>query len=107
LTPDLTNQRAPEIINQPARKRPKVQTVINNFDPQIRRLETVDSALYRNIRLEALKQNPETFGSTFEMESEKPASWFETAVSRTDIFGAFLEGTLAGMAGFMTQESGP
>jgi ribosomal protein S18 acetylase RimI-like enzyme len=82
-----------------------VQTVTNNSDPQIRRLEIVDSALYRDIRLEALKQNPEAFGSTFEMESEKPPSWFETAVSRTDIFGAFLEGTLAGMAGFVTQES--
>ena len=77
----------------------------NNSDLQIRRLETVDSALYRDIRLEALKQNPEAFGSTFEIENEKPLSWFETAVSRTDIFGAFLEGTLAGMAGYVTQES--
>jgi ribosomal protein S18 acetylase RimI-like enzyme len=92
-------------IDEPMRKRPKVQTVTNNSDPQIRRLEIVDSALYRNIRLEALKQNPEAFGSTFEMESEKPPSWFETTLSRTDIFGAFLEGTLAGMAGFVAQES--
>jgi len=79
--------------------------VTNNSDPQVRRLEIVDSALYRSIRLEALKQNPEAFGSTFELESERPPSWFEATLSRTDVFGAFLEGTLAGMAGFITPES--
>jgi len=74
----------------------------NNFDLQIRRLETADSALYRDIRLEALKQNPEAFGSTFEKENEKAPSWFESALSRSDIFGAFLDGTLAGVAGYFT-----
>jgi GNAT superfamily N-acetyltransferase len=74
-------------------------------DPQIRRLETADAALYREIRLEALRQNPEAFGSTFERENDKPPSWFEAAVSQRDIFGAFLQGTLTGIAGYMAQES--
>jgi ribosomal protein S18 acetylase RimI-like enzyme len=105
LTPGLRTNGDLEMVNEPTRKRPKVQTVTNNSDPQIRRLEIADSALYRDIRLEALRQNPEAFGSTFELESEKPPSWFETTLGRTEIFGAFLEGTLAGMAGFITQES--
>jgi ribosomal protein S18 acetylase RimI-like enzyme len=80
-------------------------TVANQPDPRIRRLEAADSALYRDIRLEALKQNPEAFGSTFERESDKPASWFEAAIRQGDIFGAFLQGTLAGMAGYTAPEN--
>jgi RimJ/RimL family protein N-acetyltransferase len=82
-----------------------VQTVANISGLQVRRLETSDSPLYRDIRLEALKQNPEAFGSTFERENEQPLSWFEAVVGRSDIFGVFLDGTLAGIAGYVAQES--
>ena len=58
----------------------------------IRRLETSDTALYRDIRLEALQRNPEAFASTFEKENAQPLSWFEAAVGRADIFGAFSTG---------------
>jgi RimJ/RimL family protein N-acetyltransferase len=81
-----------------------MQTVANIPGLQIRRLETSDAALYRDIRLEALKKNPEAFGSTFERENAQPLSWFEAAVGRADIFGAFLDGTLAGIAGYVAQE---
>jgi GNAT superfamily N-acetyltransferase len=58
-----------------------------------------------DIRLEALQRNPEAFGSTFEWENAQPLSWFEASLGRAAIFGAFLDGTLAGMAGFAAQES--
>lgn len=70
----------------------------------IRRLEPADAALYREIRLEALQKNPEAFGSTFERENTQPLSWFEAALGRADIFGAFLDGKLGGIAGFSVQE---
>ena len=73
--------------------------------PQIRRLEISDAALFRDIRLEALQKNPEAFGSTFERESAQPLSWFEETLDRTDIFGAFLDGALAGMAGYSAREN--
>jgi RimJ/RimL family protein N-acetyltransferase len=71
---------------------------------QIRRLEPSDAALYREIRLEALKGNPEAFGSTFERESAQPLSWFEAVVVRADIFGALLDGALVGLAGYAAHE---
>ena len=83
----------------------RVQTVANISGLQIRRLETSDAALYRDIRLEALEQNPEAFGSTFEKENVQPLSWFEAAIGRSDIFGAFLDGTLVGIAAYVVQQS--
>jgi RimJ/RimL family protein N-acetyltransferase len=82
----------------------RMQTVADIPGLQTRRLETSDAALYRDIRLEALKKNPEAFGSTFERENAQPLSWFETAVGRADIFGAFFDETLAGIAGYAAQE---
>ena len=77
----------------------------NNSGLQIRRLETPDATLFRDIRLEALQKNPEAFGSTFERENVQPLSWFEARLAAADIFGAFLDGTLAGMAGYSAQEN--
>jgi RimJ/RimL family protein N-acetyltransferase len=90
---------------QTGQTKQEMKTVANISGLQIRRLETSDAALYRDIRLEALKQNPEAFGSTFEKENAQPLSWFEAAIGRSDIFGAFLDGTLAGIAGYVAQES--
>ena len=71
---------------------------------RISRLGPSDAALYREIRLEALKRNPEAFGSTFESENAQPLSWFEAVVVRAYIFGAFLDGALVGIAGYAAQE---
>jgi RimJ/RimL family protein N-acetyltransferase len=79
--------------------------VANISDPQIRRLEISDAALFRDIRLEALQKNPEAFGSTYERENAQPRSWFEATLGATDIFGAFVDGTLAGMAGYSAREN--
>jgi RimJ/RimL family protein N-acetyltransferase len=79
--------------------------VAHNPGLQIRRLTTSDATLYREIRLEALQKNPEAFGSTFEKESVQPLSWFEAALDRAAIFGAFLDGTLAGIAAYGVYES--
>ena len=77
----------------------------NNLAQQIRRLEISDAALFRDIRLEALAKNPEAFGSTFEKENAQPLAWFEATLGAADIFGAFLDGKLAGIAGYSAQEN--
>ncbi|MEH2523461.1 MULTISPECIES: GNAT family N-acetyltransferase [unclassified Bradyrhizobium] len=73
-------------------------------DLRIRRLEPADAALYREIRLEGLQGNPEALGSTFESENAQPLSWFEAVVARADVFGAFLDEALVGIAGYAAPE---
>ena len=70
----------------------------------IRLLTPADAALYRAIRLEALRAHPEAFTSTLEREQEKPLAWFEERLTTSDVFGAFIAGDLAGTAGFRREE---
>jgi ribosomal protein S18 acetylase RimI-like enzyme len=73
----------------------------------IRRLapdDPADVALYRDIRLEALRNSPEAFGSAFEAENAQPLSWFADRLGTSTVFGAFLEAMLVGMAGFAIQQ---
>lgn len=70
----------------------------------VRRLPPADAALYREIRLEALRQNPEAFGSTFEAESVQPLTWFADRLVAAAVFGAFAGSELLGIAGFFNQQ---
>jgi RimJ/RimL family protein N-acetyltransferase len=70
---------------------------------QIRRLMPADAALYREIRLEALQQAPEAFGSSFEQECSHSLAQFEEILEKSDVFGAFRGADLLGMAGYRTQ----
>jgi ribosomal protein S18 acetylase RimI-like enzyme len=71
---------------------------------QVRLLTADDAEPFRTIRLEALRNNPEAFGSTFEAESVAPLrkyiDWFTTS----QIYGAFEGGELVGIAALKIQE---
>ncbi|GIQ71762.1 GNAT family N-acetyltransferase [Bradyrhizobium sp. RD5-C2] len=72
---------------------------------EIRRLLPADAALYRDIRLEALRLSPEAFGSAYETESLHPVGWFaERLAHGAAIIGAFRGGELAGIAGFIAAQ---
>ncbi|MHC2251868.1 ribosomal protein S18 acetylase RimI-like enzyme [Bradyrhizobium embrapense] len=72
---------------------------------EIRRLQPADAALYRDIRLEALRLSPEAFGSAYETESVFPVGWFaERLAGAVVILGAFWGGELAGIVGFIAAE---
>lgn len=75
----------------------------DNSQARIRRLMPQDAGLYREIRLEALQLSSEAFGSSFEHEGAQPLGYFQEAVTKADIFGAFLETALVGVAGFRRQ----
>ncbi|HEV7599073.1 MAG TPA: GNAT family N-acetyltransferase [Bradyrhizobium sp.] len=73
---------------------------------EIRRLTQADSdlVLYRDIRLEALKANPEAFGSTFEIEDAQPSSWFSARLGSSELLGVFCDAKLVATAGFAIQQ---
>ena len=71
---------------------------------QIRRLAATDAAIYRDIRLDALRRHPEAFGSTFEAECGKPLPFFEGRLSASGVFGAFDHVELVGVAGLLIHE---
>jgi RimJ/RimL family protein N-acetyltransferase len=70
----------------------------------VRRLMPADARLFREIRLEALQQAPEAFGSSFEQECSQSLAQFEAVLTNADVFGAFREADLLGMAGYRGQD---
>ena len=74
---------------------------------EIRRLaqgDMADVALYRDIRLEALRANPEAFGSAFEVENAQPPSWFSDRLGNSTVLGVFRDSQLVAIAGFAIQQ---
>jgi ribosomal protein S18 acetylase RimI-like enzyme len=68
----------------------------------IRCLTPDDAAALRDLRLEALEQAPQAFGSSREEERDlglEVFSLWATASETSAVFGAFADGRLAGMTG--------
>ena len=66
---------------------------------EIRILETGDTPLYREIRLEALRDHPEAFSSSYDEEKNNPIESYENRLNfaHFNIFGAFIENKLIGV----------
>jgi ribosomal protein S18 acetylase RimI-like enzyme len=79
-------------------------SIVDNSQIRIRRLAGSEGAAYREIRLEALRLNPESFGSTFEAESVRPLEHFSERVAECPVFAAFRGAEIVGMAGFLGRE---
>ncbi len=71
----------------------------------VRRLLPEDAVLYRDIRLDALKSDPDAFGSTFAEESKEPLHWFTKRLETSAVFGAFADSELVGVVGFFAKPS--
>jgi hypothetical protein len=63
-----------------------------------------DATLYRDIRLEGLRRNPEAFGSTFEAEDARPLAFFSERLGGSAAFGAFHGSQLVGIAELLIRE---
>jgi ribosomal protein S18 acetylase RimI-like enzyme len=72
---------------------------------EVRRLLPADNALYREIRLEALRLAPEAFSSDYARESAEPESWFAARLDGAAIFGAFVGSAPVGIAGFFAHKA--
>lgn len=71
----------------------------------VRRLLPEEAALYRDIRLDALKSDPDAFGSTFGEESKQPLHLFTKRLETSAVFGAFAGSELVGVVGFFVKPS--
>jgi ribosomal protein S18 acetylase RimI-like enzyme len=69
----------------------------------IRLLSPEDAALFRDIRLEGLRRDPDAFTSTFEEESGKELAFFAERLAASAVFAAFRGAELLGVAGFYVQ----
>jgi RimJ/RimL family protein N-acetyltransferase len=68
---------------------------------KVRRLETDDAGVYRELRLEGLERHPEAFCASWEDESARPASWWAERLQDSTVFGGWIgESPLLGVAGF-------
>jgi RimJ/RimL family protein N-acetyltransferase len=68
---------------------------------KVRRLEAQDAMIYRDLRLEGLKNQPEAFGSSWEDESGKPDAWWVERLETSTVFGGWIDASpLLGVAGF-------
>jgi RimJ/RimL family protein N-acetyltransferase len=68
---------------------------------KVRRLDADDVANYRGIRLEALKNNPEAFGSSWEAEAANPESWWAQRLETNIVLGGWIDSSpLLGVVGF-------
>ena len=75
------------------------------FNIQIKVLGINELKDFRTIRLSALKNAPKMFGSTYVVEIDKPAIFFENCLSSSTVFGAYHKNKIIGLATF-TQEAG-
>ena len=68
---------------------------------RVRRLEAHDAPVYRDLRLEGLKNHPEAFGSSWEDECRKPEAWWAERLKQAPCSAAGLDDSpLLGVAGF-------
>lgn len=71
----------------------------------IRMLTQKDWQPWKSLRLEALKNAPESFGSSYEEEVNWPDLDFQTALTKNDIFGVFVDNLLIACASFYSLHS--
>jgi len=66
----------------------------------IKQLGADDWQIWKNFRLEALKNSPESFGSSYEEEVNWPDLDFQNSLTKSDVFGVFVDNSLISCAGF-------
>ncbi len=71
-------------------------------ETSIRLLTKDDWQTWKTIRLEALKNAPEAFGSSYDEEADQSDDDVKSYLSRNTIFGAFIGSELVGCAGYFT-----
>jgi len=69
----------------------------------IRPLRADEAALYRDIRLEALRLHPDSFSAAFDQKAAQPLSFFAQRLTANTVFAGFRDQEVLGIAGFMPE----
>lgn len=72
---------------------------------KIRLLTQEDWKIWKELRLDALKNVPASFGSSYTEEVNSPDSVFQDHLNKNAIFGAFADNMLIGSIGFYSLDS--
>lgn len=72
---------------------------------EIRLLTVDDWQIWKDIRLEALQDSPENFGSAYEEELHWTDAEFQEGLTKSNIFGGFIDDKLVACAGFYSLTS--
>jgi ribosomal protein S18 acetylase RimI-like enzyme len=72
--------------------------------PRTRRLSGADAGVFQTLRLEALEHHPAAFAATPEEEAGRSLEEVALRLETGAVFGAFVDGRLAGSAGFVRPE---
>lgn len=78
------------------------KTIAGHLDIRLLKNEE-DWLAFQDLRLAALQEHPEAFGSSYEEESIMSAESFKEGYKKCEIFGAFIEHDFVGCAGFFVQ----
>lgn len=71
---------------------------------QIRQLDEEDVETYRDIRLEMLKNHPESFGTSYEDSSKEGLEFFLSMIQKSQIYGAFDGENLVAVSGIYIRD---
>lgn len=72
----------------------------------LRQLTEDDAAAFRHLRLAGLRESPTAFGSSYAAEEGRDVDEFAATIAKNYLVGAFLDGRLAGVAGFYQLSGG-
>ena len=89
--------RRPTTLRRGVRRRERAPRIT------IRRLSPEDAALFRDIRLEGLRRDPDALPAPSRMKAASELSFFAERLDRSAVFGAFRGAELLGVAGFYVQ----
>lgn len=78
------------------------KTIFEHLDIRLLNNEE-DWLAFQALRLRALQEHPEAFGSSYEEESIMSADRFREGYKKCDVFGSFIDHALVGCAGFFVQ----
>jgi ribosomal protein S18 acetylase RimI-like enzyme len=75
-------------------------------DARVVFLDETHAGAFRELRLFALRDSPDAFGSTYESEAARPLADFAQRLREAAVFAAFIGDEMVGMAG-LARQTGP